>query len=116
LTLSAGGKLLLHEARFQFPLGRTIAITGDNGSGKSTLLHHILQEGDGLTISTKAVFSAYEQMDYQFAKDESVLEFMKGRSDYTESKIRSVLHSMDFKGNDLKKNVRDLSGGEAIRL
>ncbi len=23
---------------------------------------------------------------------------------------------MDFKGNDLKKNIRDLSGGEAIRF
>jgi len=87
LMLSAGEKLLLHEACFQFPLGRTIAITGDNGSGKSTFLHHILQGGEGLTISPKAVFGAYEQMDYQFTKDESVLEFMKDRSDYTESKF-----------------------------
>lgn len=116
LTLSAGDKLLLHEASFQFPLGRTIAITGDNGSGKSTLLHHILQGGDGLTISPKAVFGTYEQMDYKFTKDESVLGFMKDRSDYAESKIRSVLHSMDFTGNDLQKNVQHLSGGEAIRL
>src|SRR5699024_12778333 len=69
-----------------------------------------------LTISPKAVFGAYEQMDYQFTNDDSVLGFMKGRSDYDEGKIRAVLHSMGFIGNDLKKNVRDLSGGEAIRL
>lgn len=116
LMLTAGDKLLLHEASFQFPLGRTIAIEGDNGSGKTTLLHHILQGGKGLTISPKAVFGAYEQMDYQFTNDDSVLDFMKGRSDYDEGKIRAVLHSMGFIGNDLKKNVRDLSGGEAIRL
>src|SRR5699024_2593143 len=42
LTLAAGDKLLLDGADFQFPLGRTIAITGENGSGKTTLLHHIL--------------------------------------------------------------------------
>src|SRR5699024_12388013 len=51
-----------------------------------------------------------------FTNDDSVLGFMKGRSDYDEGKIRAVLHSMGFIGNDLKKNVRDLSGGEAIRL
>lgn len=55
-------------------------------------------------------------MNYQFAKDETVLGYMKDRSDYQESKIRAVLHSMDFEGNDLKKDVRNLSGGEAIRL
>src|SRR5699024_2269747 len=82
----------------------------------TTLLHHILQGGEGLTISPKAVFGAYEQMDYQFTNDDSVLGFMKGRSDYDEGKIRAVLHSMGFIGNDLKKNVRDLSGGEAVRL
>ncbi|MEC1773695.1 Msr family ABC-F type ribosomal protection protein [Schinkia azotoformans] len=116
LTIKAGNKVLLKEASFQFPLGKTIAITGKNGSGKTTLLHHILQRGEGITISPKAVIGAYEQMAYQFTKDETVLDFMKDRSDFSESKIRSVLHSMGFTGNDLNKNVRNLSGGEAIRL
>src|SRR5699024_12698466 len=75
-----------------------------------------LQGGEGLTISPKAVFGVYEQMDYQFTEDESVLGFMKDRSDYEEGKIRAVLHSMDFTRNDLNKSVRDLSGGEAIRI
>lgn len=116
LTLSAGDKLLLREASFQFSLGQTIAITGNNGSGKTTLLQHILRGGEGLTISPKAVFGAYEQLDYQFTKDETVLGFIKDRSDYNENEIRSTLHSMKFTGNDIKKNVRNLSGGEAIRL
>src|SRR5699024_2182011 len=116
LSLSAGEKLLLHKTRFQLPLGRTIAVTGSNGSGKTTLLHHILQRGEGLTISPKAVFGFYEQMDYQFTGDQSILKYMKEKSDEHESKIRSVLHKMDFKDTDLIKNVRNLSGGEAIRL
>src|SRR5699024_3267500 len=116
LTLSAGDKILLDKASFQFSLGKTIAITGNNGSGKTTLLHHILQRGEGLTISPKAVFVFYEQMDYQFTGDQSILKYMKEKSDEHESKIRSVLHKMDFKDTDLIKNVRNLSGGEAIRL
>src|SRR5699024_5619878 len=96
LTLAAGDKLLPDGADFHFRLGRTIAITGENGSGKTTLLHHIVPGGGGLTVSPKAVFGVYEQMDYQFTEDESVLGFMKDRSDYEEGKIRAVLHSMDF--------------------
>jgi macrolide transport system ATP-binding/permease protein len=116
VTLKVGDKMLLKEASFQFPLGKTIVITGSNGSGKTTFLHHIISRGEGMVISPKAVIGAYEQMDYQFEKDETVLEYMKERSDYNESKIRSVLHSMNFTGNDLNKNVHHLSGGEAIRL
>lgn len=116
LTLKGGDKILLKESNFQFPLGKTIAITGKNGSGKTTLLHHILKHGEGITISPKAVIGTYQQMDYQFSKEETVFEFVKNRSDYDESKIRAVLHAMNFTGNDLKKDVRNLSGGEATRL
>ncbi|PLR89084.1 hypothetical protein CVD19_24145 [Bacillus sp. T33-2] len=45
------------------------------GSGKTTLLHHILKRGEGLVISHKAVIGAYEQRDYQFDKDETVLDY-----------------------------------------
>jgi macrolide transport system ATP-binding/permease protein len=62
------------------------------------------------------VFGAYEQMNYQFNQEQTVMDFMKERSDFKESKIRAVLHAMNFAGNDLKKYVQDLSGGEAIRL
>jgi macrolide transport system ATP-binding/permease protein len=116
VTLMAGDKTLLNEVSFQFPLGKTIAITGNNGSGKTTLLQHILNQGEGMIISPKAIIGSYSQMGYHFKKDENVLAFMKERSDYDEGKIRSVLHAMNFTGNDVRKNVRDLSGGEAIRL
>ncbi|WP_261128868.1 Msr family ABC-F type ribosomal protection protein [Bacillus sp. Marseille-Q3570] len=116
LTLMNGGKMLLHEASFQFPLGKTIAIKGPNGSGKTTLLKHIFENREGLDISPKAVIGHYQQMSYQFKKDETVLNFIKVRSDYVESRIRAVLHTMNFKGSDLKKCVKELSGGEAIRL
>lgn len=116
VTLRAGDKLLLKEANFQIPLGKVIAITGNNGSGKTTLLRHILERGEGITISPKAVIGSYRQMDYQFSKGETVFNYVKSRSDYDESKIRSILHAMNFNGNDLKKDVRHLSSGEATRL
>ncbi len=55
-------------------------------------------------------------MSYQFTSDETVLQFVKNRSEYNETFLRSVLHSMQFVGTDLQKSVKSLSGGEAIRL
>ncbi|WP_350344603.1 Msr family ABC-F type ribosomal protection protein [Proteinivorax tanatarense] len=116
LTLKAGDKTLLKETSFQFPLGSTIAILGDNGAGKTTLLKHILSQGERLDVSPKVVFGTYQQMSYQFEKSETVLSFIKSKTDFQESKVRAALSSMNFKGNDLKKDVKQLSGGEAIRL
>lgn len=116
LTVLAGEKILLEDVSFQLPLGKKIAITGPNGSGKSTLLQYIMKEEDGITISPKAKFGYFRQMSYQFSTDETVLQFLKNRSDYEEGFLRSVLHSMLFVGNDIQKQVKSLSGGEAIRL
>ncbi|MFC0418398.1 Msr family ABC-F type ribosomal protection protein [Cytobacillus solani] len=115
-TLQVGNKVLLEEVSFQLPLGKNIAITGRNGSGKSTLLHHIANQTAGITISPKAKIGWFRQMSYQFSSDETVLQFLKSRSDYDEGFLRSVLHAMHFTGTDIRKRVISLSGGEAIRL
>lgn len=116
LTLQINKRVLLEEVSFQLPLGLKIAIGGPNGCGKSTLLRHIINNGPGLTISPKAKIGYFHQMSYQFTTDETVLQFVKNRSDYDEGLLRSVLYSMQFIGTDLQKNVKLLSGGEAIRL
>lgn len=109
-------KVLLDNVSFQIPLGKKIALTGSNGCGKSTLLQHIANNGEGLTISPKAKIGHFQQMSYQFKSEETVLQFLKNRSEYDEGLLRSVLHSMQFIGTDIQKDVKSLSGGEAIRL
>lgn len=116
LTLQVGNKVLLEEVSFQLPLGYKIAMTGGNGSGKSTLLRHIANKDERLTISPKAKIGYFKQMSYHFSTDETVLQFVKHRSEYDETFLRSVLHSMQFVGTDLQKSVKSLSGGEAVRL
>lgn len=116
LTLYAGDKQVLHEVSFQLPLGQKIAIKGANGSGKTTLLKHIVIKGQGITLTKKAVIGYFEQLSYHFKEEETVIGFINARSDHGDQMIRNVLHVMNFKGNDLKKSVTNLSGGEAIRL
>lgn len=115
-TLHVPGKVLLDVVSFQIPLGKKIALAGSNGCGKSTLLRHIATNGEGLTISPKAKIGYFHQMGYQFKSEETVLQFLKNRSDYDEGFLRSVLSSMQFVGTDIQKGVNSLSGGEAIRL
>ncbi|WP_138419700.1 Msr family ABC-F type ribosomal protection protein [Aquibacillus sediminis] len=115
-TLQVENNVLLDEVSFQLPLGQNIAITGNNGSGKSTLLQHIANHDPSLTISPKAKMGYFKQMSYQFTSNETVLQFVKNRSEYNEAFLRSVLHSMRFVGTDIQKNVKALSGGEALRL
>lgn len=116
LTLKAGEKLLLEEVRFQFPLGKKIAITGANGSGKSTLLKAVYERQEGLEISPKVAFGFFDQLAYQEKSDETVLDSLKKTTDYEEGFLRSILHAMYFKGNSIYKKLCHLSGGEAIRL
>lgn len=116
LTLKIGNTLLIDDVSFQLPLGKKIAITGPNGSGKSTLLQQMASGSTKLTISPKAKIGFFHQMSYQFNENETILHFVKYRSEYDEGFLRTVLHSMQFTGTDLQKSVRDLSGGEAIRL
>ncbi|MFJ7922385.1 Msr family ABC-F type ribosomal protection protein [Lysinibacillus fusiformis] len=115
-TLHVPGKVLLDAVSFQIPLGKKIALTGSNGCGKSTLLQHIANYGDRLTISPKAKIGYFHQMGYQFKSEETVLQFLKNRSDYDEGFLRNVLGSMQFVGTDIQKDVNSLSGGEAVRL
>ncbi|WP_214484034.1 Msr family ABC-F type ribosomal protection protein [Bacillus sp. SM2101] len=115
-SLELEDRRLLDEVSFQLPLGKIIAITGENGSGKSTLLKHIASHAVGLTITPKARIGFFRQMSYQFTSDETILQFMKNRSEYDEGSLRSALHSMLFLDSDLLKKVNTLSGGEAMRL
>lgn len=116
LTLQVNGRILLNEASFQLPLGKKIAVIGANGSGKSTLLQHIMNQGEGLTISPKAKIGYFQQMSYHFESDETVWQFLKNHTENDEGFLRSVLHSMHFTGSGIKKSVKALSGGEAVRL
>lgn len=117
ITLKRGDNVLFDKLSFQFPLGKRIGIVGTNGSGKSTLLQYILDEGEGVTLSKKVVFSVYKQMAYQLDSDKSMIDYLMEDTEFTQPVVRSVLNNLGFSQQVVsKKAVRDLSGGEATRL
>lgn len=116
ITLSKGDKLLLDQISFQFPLNKTIALTGGNGTGKSSLLTYILEQDKGITVSPKAKIVSYLQMDYQLTQDQSPLELLLATSDYPEVTIRAILTRLGFDQRKVHLPLNNLSGGEATRL
>ncbi|MFJ5767540.1 ribosomal protection-like ABC-F family protein [Lysinibacillus sp. NPDC093210] len=116
ITVKAGDNILLSDQDFQFPLGKKIAIVGDNGVGKSTFLNYIMNNHEGITLSSKIVFCTYKQMDYKLIGDTSILNYLMKMSEYKESFIRAILSNLGFKEADIRKPLHSLSGGEATRI
>lgn len=116
IYLAFGSTVLLKDASFQVPLGSRVAIIGKNGTGKSSLLRLIMDKDPSLTISPKVVLGHFEQKRYVLDTEQTVMEFMKSRCDYSVSEIRAVLASIGLGSSFIHKSVSALSGGEITKL
>lgn len=115
------GKSLLCNVDFRLERGARVAILGSNGSGKTTLLQTILGEIpllDGcLRWGPNNRIAYYSQAPGFEAGDATVYDVISGfDSQSTEQEIREFAARFRFRGDDLKKNVSSLSGGEQSRL
>ena len=116
IQLTRGDKLLIEGGSFQIPLGKKVAIIGDNGTGKSTLLNHILNGGEGVTLSPKVEFGVYQQLDYQLETDVPLLTYLLKQTEFDEAFVRAVLSNLGFKQMQVMTPLNKLSGGEATRV
>jgi len=103
--------------------GELVALVGANGSGKTTLLRCLAGdlEPDTGTIkwADKAKPGYYAQDHaHEFAQDKTLTDWMtdwRGPSD-DDQVVRGTLGRLLFSGDDAKKNVKVLSGGEKGRM
>ena len=116
-------KDIFENINFMIEAGEKIAIIGENGIGKTTLLKIIgnlmtPNKGD-IKWSEKAKIGYFAQdHSEEFEKDITVFDWMTqwGKPEDDDQVIRSMLGRLLFSGEDFKKKVSVLSGGEQGRM
>ena len=101
--------------------GDRIAIVGKNGIGKSTLIKTIAKKQKELGVNfqygSKVSLGYYDQKQAEFESSKTILnELWDEYPLMKEAEVRTVLGRFLFRGDDVLKIVRDLSGGEKARL
>ena len=101
--------------------GDRLAIVGKNGIGKSTLIKTIAKKqkklGGNIQYGSKVSLGYYDQKQAEFKSSKTILnELWDEYPLMKEAEVRTVLGRFLFRGDDVLKIVRDLSGGEKARL
>ncbi|MCB5191831.1 ABC-F family ATPase [Methylobacillus arboreus] len=114
---------LFKDVELIFEAGEKVAIIGENGIGKTTFLRCLAgdltpQHGE-IKWTDKAKLGYFAQdHEYEFEEDLNLFDWM---SQFTQQgdddqSVRSMLGRLLFSGEDTKKSVKVLSGGEKGRM
>ncbi len=119
---SYGDLAVLKNVNVYVEQGERLSLVGPNGAGKSTLMR-LLAGVEAPVSGTRE--EGHNLMQAYFAQDQA-LELNPNRTVYEEiladapvamvPKLRNILGSFLFSGDDIEKSVRVLSGGERNRL
>jgi sulfate-transporting ATPase len=124
LRKAYGDKLLFDGLSFSLPRGGIVGVIGPNGAGKTTLFRMIVgqEKADGGTLVVgETVQLAYIDQGRELTGDHNVFQEVTGGQETIlvgkrEFNSRAYLASLNFRGTDQQKKVKDLSGGERNRL
>lgn len=113
-------KTLLKDICLKVYKGERIGIIGKNGCGKSTLLKLIANklplDSGSIKIAQNAVMGYFDQNVDDLYPDNTILQEINTNINYTQEYLRSMAASFLFKDEDVDKKIKDLSGGEKVRV
>ena len=111
----------LGKANFELHKGQKLAIIGANGKGKSTLLKTIMELIPKISGSFKYGYNVkkeYFDQQLEFINEENTVyeEYEQSFPDCNTLQIRKILGTFQFINDDIYKQIKQLSGGEKVRL
>lgn len=121
VTKAYGDKIIFKDINLFIERGSKIAFVGQNGQGKSTLIKAIMNEFDydgsiKIGHNVQLGYFAQNQADYLDGEKTLLNTMIDAATDSNRSKVRDMLGSFLFRGDDVEKKVKVLSGGERNRL
>ena len=121
LSKSYGDNLVLEGIGLLIERDSKTAFVGQNGQGKSTLAKIIVGELDfeghlKLGHNVQIGYFAQNQADYLDGSKTVLDTMIDAANEKNRSKVRDILGSFLFRGDDVEKYVKVLSGGERNRL
>ena len=121
LSKSFGSLRLFSGVNFEIRRGERVAVIGSNGTGKTTLLKILngLTEADSgqIRLGAKVEIGYYDQEQQVLHMDKTLFDELQDTyPDMDNTRVRNVLASFLFTGDDVFKRVGDLSGGERGRV
>ncbi len=122
VAMGFGSKTVFTDARFSVERGEKVAFVGRNGEGKTTMARVILGELQPTKGTVKIghnVEIGYFAQDQESVLDPNLTVFEtvdRVAVGSIRTKIRDLLGAFLFRGEDVDKPVRVLSGGERNRL
>ncbi len=117
-------KILYENLNFKLPAGGIIGVIGPNGAGKSTLFKIMTGEAKpdaGEIKIGETVKISYTDQNRDFDGKKTILEVMSEGKDFIEVAGRTInarayIGKFNFVGEDQKKFMNQLSGGERNRI
>ena len=121
VTKAYGNNTVLKNISLLVERGSKIAFVGQNGQGKSTFMKAIVNEfkfegSIKLGHNVQVGYFAQNQAEYLDGEITLLRTMEDAATDTNRSKVRDMLGSFLFRGDDVEKKVKVLSGGERNRL
>ena len=119
VSKSFGDRVLFSDINLSVEGGERIALLGDNGTGKTTFIKCLLGEEDcqgKIQFGPTVKFGYLPQIVHFDHPERSLYDTMLYEKNCTPQTARDRLGAFLFQGEDVFKQVRNLSGGEQSRL
>ena len=119
VSKSFGDRVLFSNVNLNVEAGERIALLGDNGTGKSTFIKCLLGEEDctgKIQFGPTVKWGYLPQIIHFDHPERSLYDTMLYEKNCTPQAARDRLGAFLFQGEDVFKQVQNLSGGEQSRL